>query len=77
MTDLPTDHLSITQHSVTIDGQTISYTATAGTLILKEEVEKSDGQRASEGAQPKASLFFVAYVRNDLPESAQSQRPHL
>ncbi|MEZ4713442.1 MAG: hypothetical protein R3A44_40015 [Caldilineaceae bacterium] len=75
MSDFPIDHLSITQHSVTIDGQTISYTATAGTLILREEVEKSEGPRESEGAKPKASLFFVAYVRDDLPADAPNQRP--
>ncbi|MGD7654016.1 MAG: S10 family peptidase [Verrucomicrobiales bacterium] len=41
--------------SVTIDGETVSYTATAGSLDLK----KSDGKE-------NASIFHVSYVRNDV-----------
>jgi carboxypeptidase C (cathepsin A) len=76
MPDLLTDQLSITQHTVSIDDQSIGYTAIAGTLILKEEAEKREGGRhESEGEKPKASVFFVAYVRNDVPESEQLKRP--
>jgi len=42
-----------THHQITIDGRDVSYTATAGTLLLKEE----DGT-------PKASVFFMAYTRD-------------
>ena len=75
MSDIAADQLSITQHQVTIAGATISYQAVAGTLILKEETEKQDGSRANEGEQAKAALFFVAYVRDDLPEHELAQRP--
>ena len=41
------DQLVQTQHSVVLDGQTIEYTVTAGTIVLKEEAEKT-GDKAGE-----------------------------
>ena len=64
--DIPEDKLSVTHHSVTINGEEIRYTATAGTLILKEEIDK-------EGEKPKASVFFIAYTRDDVEDT--SKRP--
>jgi len=64
------DQLSVTQHSATIGGRKISYSVTTGTMVLKEEAEK-DG--ASEGYKPKATIFFVAYNKNDVSDT--SQRP--
>ena len=49
----PKDQISTTQHSITVNGQAISYTARAGTMVLKEE----DGT-------PRANLFFVSYTRD-------------
>lgn len=56
----PEEKLSTTRHRVTVGGTEIAYTATAGTLLLKEE----DGR-------PRASVFFVAYTRDGVkdPES--------
>ncbi|MGB6363961.1 MAG: peptidase S10 [Thermoanaerobaculia bacterium] len=54
--------LSETSHQITIDGQVVAYTATAGTLVLKEE----DGTA-------KASVFFIAYTRDG--EKDPSRRP--
>ena len=51
-----------TKHSLKIGGQEIKYTATAGTMLLKLE----DGT-------PKASIFYVAYTKDDV--SDPSQRP--
>jgi carboxypeptidase C (cathepsin A) len=51
-----------TKHSIRIGGQEIKYTATAGTLLLKLE----DGT-------PKASIFYVAYTKDDISDA--SQRP--
>lgn len=45
------DHLVTTTSSVVIEGKEICYTATTGTILLKE------------GDTPKASLFFVAYTK--------------
>jgi carboxypeptidase C (cathepsin A) len=54
-----------------IDGQTINYTATAGTIVLKEESEGDD--KTAEGEKPKASVFFIAYTRDDVDDV--SHRP--
>ncbi len=65
----PKDQLSVTQHSVSLDGQTLRYTVTAGTIVLKEEAEKK-GDKAGEveGEKPKATVFFIAYTRDDVED---------
>jgi len=70
----PADQLVSTQHTITLAGQEIRYTVTAGTIILKEEAEKT-GEKAgeSEGEKPKASVFFIAYTRDDVPD--KTRRP--
>jgi carboxypeptidase C (cathepsin A) len=55
----PEDRLSITHHRATIGGREIAYTATCGTLVLREESQK-DGK--AEGDKARASVFFVAYT---------------
>ncbi len=70
-TEPPKDVLSETQHSVTINGEVIQYTVTTGTMVLKEEVEKEGTPGLSDGEQPKAKIFFVAYTRNDVPNRAR------
>ncbi|MYB66695.1 peptidase S10 [Candidatus Poribacteria bacterium] len=62
----PEDNLSVTHHSVTINGKELNYTATTGTLVLKEETDK-------EGEKPKASIFFIAYTLDDVKDT--SKRP--
>lgn len=47
------DRISTTQHTVTIGGKSIAYTANAGTLVL----HGPDGKA-------RASIFFVAYTRD-------------
>ena len=44
----------VTHHSATIGGKTIAYTATAGTLTIRDD----DGK-------PTASMFYVAYTAGD------------
>jgi carboxypeptidase C (cathepsin A) len=56
----PKEKVVKSKHTVVIDGQEIAYTATAGTLILKDEEDK-----------PKASLFYVAYTRDGVEDVAQ------
>ena len=58
----PEEKISQTKHSVHVGGQEIKYTATAGTILLKEE----DGKA-------KASVFFVAYTKDDVADP--SKRP--
>ncbi len=58
--DLPLD--SVTEHSVTIEGRKIEYTATAGNLTLKKE----DGTE-------RASIFYIAYTSGK--ETDHPKRP--
>lgn len=58
----PRPEQSVTRHSVVISGATVNYTATAGTLVLKNEKD-----------EPWASMGYTAYVRRDAGSS--SRRP--
>lgn len=53
---------SVTEHSIRVNGQTVPYKATAGTIILK------DAQ-----GEPTGAMFYVAYTRTD--EQDLSERP--
>lgn len=64
------DELVQTQHVITLNGIDIPYTVTCGTIVLKEETEK-EGE--SEGEQPKATFFFIAYVRDEIED--KTKRP--
>jgi carboxypeptidase C (cathepsin A) len=55
------DESVATHHAVTIRGQKIDYTATAGTMVMKEEEGK-----------PKATFFYVAYTTTN---SSEANRP--
>lgn len=59
------DNLVETKHSITLNGQALAYTVTTGTLVLRQETEK---EGASEGEKPKASIFFIAYTRDEAGE---------
>ena len=50
---------SKTKHEIQINGKKIPYSATAGTLVLKKE------------EKPWASMFYVAYTRDDAPDAAK------
>jgi carboxypeptidase C (cathepsin A) len=56
------EKISKTQHSLQIGGQTIHYTAVAGTMVLEKE-----------DRTPSASIFYVAYTKDDVPD--ESKRP--
>src|SRR2546429_442891 len=51
---LPKAESSVTQHHLTVGGRSLDYTATAGTLIIRDDEDK-----------PIASIGYVAYVRHD------------
>jgi carboxypeptidase C (cathepsin A) len=70
----PKDHLVETRHTCTIRGKQISYLVTTGTIVLKEEAEKSGAQvGVSEGEKPKASFFFIAYTLEGVTD--KTRRP--
>ncbi|MGH8283698.1 MAG: S10 family peptidase [Gammaproteobacteria bacterium] len=58
---VPQETRSVTRHSVVIDGENIKYTATAGTLLLKNEKN-----------EPTASVFYIAYTKDG---ANPNQRP--
>ena len=71
----PQDNIVTTQHTITIGGRQIGYTATTGTMVLKEESEQGgEAKNENEGEKPKAELFFIAYTL-DRDESI-SDRQH-
>ncbi|GAB3556329.1 S10 family peptidase [Spelaeicoccus albus] len=58
----PTDDVVTTRHVLTVDGEELAYTATAGRIVIREE-EVADG--VFRGVKPKAELFVVSYVADD------------
>ena len=58
---IPPERSVVTKHSVRINGRTISYKATAGTLLIKDDKDK-----------PTVSFFYVAYTVDD---GKSSKRP--
>ncbi|MCA9950950.1 MAG: hypothetical protein KDE48_14965 [Anaerolineales bacterium] len=65
---IPEDKIVQTNHTITIDGKPLDYTATTGTIVLKEESEKDE---KVEGEKAKASIFFVAYTKDGVDDSAE------
>jgi len=58
--EAPKSEQSVTQHSAVIGGVPVAYTATAGTLVVKNAKD-----------EPWASIGYVAYVRKDAGPSAR------
>ena len=59
---IPKAEASVTQHRIVIGGAAINYTATAGTLIIRDARD-----------QPYAGIGYFAYTKNDI--SDPSRRP--
>jgi carboxypeptidase C (cathepsin A) len=55
----PAEKTSVTRHSIQMNGQTLAYTATAGTLVLRKD------------DKPWASMFYIAYTREDAGDAAK------
>ncbi len=67
----PADDLVTTEHSITVDGTELKYTATAGRIVLRTEGHTDD---KFDGAEPKAEVFMVSYVL-DVDETERGRRP--
>ena len=67
----PSDDLRVTRHHVRVGGVHVPYTATAGTMVLREE-SFGQGEQAerSEGLKPRAEVFVVSYQRDDVSDHA-------
>ena len=50
---IPPEKTSVTHHDMTLGGKAIHYTATAGTLLIRDEDEK-----------PYGSIFYIAYTQD-------------
>lgn len=59
---VPHEETIVTHHSVTIDGKRIPYTATAGTILLRNDKD-----------EPTASVFYIAFTAEH--QGSLSQRP--
>ncbi|HEY2019381.1 MAG TPA: peptidase S10 [Bryobacteraceae bacterium] len=57
---VPEEKTSVTHHSAKIGGQQISYTATAANYLIR-----------SDDGTPKASFFFVSYVKDGVTDVAK------
>jgi carboxypeptidase C (cathepsin A) len=55
----PKEETVVTHHSAKIGGQVINYTATAGTLVIKDDK-----------GTPKAMFFYVAYTKDGVSDPA-------
>ncbi|TCK73686.1 S10 family peptidase [Acidipila rosea] len=49
---IPPEKTSVTHHELTLNGKTLHYTATAGTLLIRDDKEE----------KPYGSIFYVAYT---------------
>ena len=51
---IPPETVSTTKHDITLNGQVIHYTATAGNLLIADDKDK-----------PNGSVFYAAYTKDD------------
>lgn len=65
------DVIMQTQHQVQVGKRDLAYTATAGTLVLREESKKKgEHDGVSEGERARATMFFVAYTLDQVDTKA-------
>lgn len=73
-----TDTVVTSKHQVTINGQLINYTVMCGTMVLRDEIEDKPADNSKpEREKARASMFFVAYLRDDVAGQPidKSKRP--
>ena len=63
------DNLVTSKHSIRIGGKTVKYTVTTGTMVMKEET--ADREKEAEGEKPRAQVFFVAYTKDGVGDTAK------
>jgi carboxypeptidase C (cathepsin A) len=59
----PQERMVATEHRLNVGGRTLEYTATCGTVVLRDyddQDESKEGKRLPE--KPRATLFFTAYT---------------
>jgi carboxypeptidase C (cathepsin A) len=79
----PQERLVVTRHKLVVGKKTFEYTATCGTVVLRNytpSYDPKDGAETKDAAPPKpdkatASFFFTAYTLNDKKGSKGEPRP--
>jgi carboxypeptidase C (cathepsin A) len=60
----PQERIVVTEHSRVVGGKTLDYTATCGTVVLRDYDDKDDAKDGkSRGDKARATIFFTAYTR--------------
>ena len=70
--DEPQDNLVQTEHTLEANGRVLSYTATTGRMVLREEVFDGD---TFTGAKDKAEVFVTSYVVHDRDTDDNTSAP--
>jgi len=74
----PVERIVSTEHKLQIGKRTLEYTATCGTLVLREpdagEAKAGDGKEGYKGEKARATVFFIAYTLKTGKKDTQ-QRP--
>lgn len=60
--ETPDEKVSVTKHSIRINGETLNFTATAGYMKMTDEYKK-----------PRSNIFYVSYTKDD--GVSKSERP--
>lgn len=68
----PVEQLVSTEHKLRVGKRTLSFTATCGTVVLREDAEK-DGAR--EASKARAQMFFIAYTLKRDNDKTAKPRP--
>jgi carboxypeptidase C (cathepsin A) len=64
----PIDQITVTRHRLKLGRRELAYTATCGTMVMREEAEK---EGRSEGDKARSKVFFVAYTLDDVADRAK------
>lgn len=68
----PADDLVTSCHAITIDGEQLAYTATAGRVVLRQEGHTDD---KFDGTKPRAEVFLTAYTLDGGDGTTPATRP--
>ena len=68
----PEERIVVTEHSRVIGGKTLEYTATCGTVVLRDFDHQDDSKDGkSRGHKSRATIFFTAYTRKGAKSAEQ------
>ena len=68
----PSERIVVTEHSLVVGRRTLAYTATCGTVVLRDYEERDDDKDGKrQGDKPRATLFFTAYTLKGVKKPEQ------